>query len=172
MGRVLSLASLVRVRRSLRRKRKTVVFTNGTFDIIHRGHVEYLTGAKKLGDALIVGLNTDASIRRIKGKGRPINPNADRAVVLAALTPVDYVCFFGENTPHNIIAKLKPDVLVKGADWSLDAIVGKEIVEKNGGVVRTIPLVKGRSTTNMIERVIRTNTMKKGRRRSSSSTTR
>lgn len=167
MGKTLGLRKLVQIRRNLHRTGKTVVFTNGTFDIIHRGHVEYLTRAKKMGDVLIVGLNTDASIRRIKGKGRPINPNRDRAVVLAALAPVDYVCFFGDDTPHKIILHLKPDVLVKGADWNIDAIVGKNVVEKNGGTVRTIRLTKGRSTTNVIERIMRTYSWK-GRIRSSS----
>ncbi len=167
MGKTLGLTNLVRIRRNLRRTGKTVVFTNGTFDIIHRGHVEYLTRAKKMGDVLMVGLNTDASIRRIKGKGRPINPNRDRAVVLAALSPVDYVCFFGEDTPHKIISQLKPDVLVKGADWNIDAIVGKNVVEKNGGTVKTIRLTRGRSTTNLIERIMKTN-RRKSRIRSSS----
>lgn len=156
MGKILPLSKLVPIRRKLRRNGKTVVFTNGTFDIIHRGHVEYLTRAKRMGDVLIVGLNTDASIRRIKGKGRPVNPNTDRAVVLAALAPVDYICFFGEDTPYKIISQLKPDILVKGADWNIEAIVGKDIVERNGGSVKTIRLTRGRSTTNMIERVMKT----------------
>ena len=156
MGKILGLTKLVPIRRKLRRIGKTVVFTNGTFDIIHRGHVEYLSRAKKMGDVLMVGLNTDASIRRIKGKGRPINTNGDRAAVLGALSPVDYVCFFGEDTPYKIISRLKPDVLVKGADWSVDAIVGRDIVERNGGSVRTIRLTRGRSTTNIIERIMKT----------------
>ena len=155
MGRIVPLRRLVRIRRTLRRKGKGVVFTNGTFDIIHRGHVEYLAAAKSLGDVLIVGLNTDASIRRIKGKGRPINPNADRAAVLAALGSVDYVCFFRENTPHNIISKLLPDVLVKGADWRHDAIVGRDVVEEHGGSVKTVRLTPGRSTTKIIARAAR-----------------
>ena len=167
MGKIIGFTGLARIRRNLHLKGKTVVFTNGTFDIIHRGHVEYLTKAKRMGDVLIVGLNTDASIRRIKGKGRPINPNRDRAVVLAALAPVDYVCFFGEDTPYNIILRLKPDVLVKGADWNIGAIVGKDIVEKNGGSVRTIRLTRGRSTTSMIEQIVKTH-QRKARRRSTS----
>jgi len=167
MGKILSPTELVRIRRKLRRIGKRVVFTNGTFDIIHRGHVEYLTRAKKMGDVLMVGLNTDASIRRIKGKGRPINPNGDRAAVLAALSPVDYVCFFGDDTPYKIISQLKPDVLVKGADWHVDAIVGREVVEKSGGTVRTIRLTSGRSTTNVIERIMKAY-RGKGRIRSSS----
>jgi D-beta-D-heptose 7-phosphate kinase/D-beta-D-heptose 1-phosphate adenosyltransferase len=156
MGKVLGLHQLRRVRRALHRQGKSVVFTNGTFDIIHRGHVEYLMKARRLGDVLIVGLNTDASIRRIKGKGRPINSNADRASVVAALVPVDYVCFFREDTPRRLIAQLGPDVLVKGADWTIDAIVGKDIVEARGGRVATIRLTPGRSTTNVIQRILAT----------------
>jgi rfaE bifunctional protein nucleotidyltransferase chain/domain len=155
MGKLVSLPTLKRLRSRLRRERKKVVFTNGTFDIIHRGHVEYLAKAKKLGDVLIVGLNTDASIRRIKGPKRPINNNADRAAVLAALEVVDYVCYFGDDTPERIIAALVPDVLVKGADWSVHDIVGKDHVEAHGGVVRTIRLTPGRSTSNVIDRVLK-----------------
>lgn len=154
MRKILPLPELVRIRKALRRKGKKVVFTNGTFDIVHRGHVEYLEKSRGLGDVLIVGLNTDASIRRIKGPKRPINPNADRAAVLAALAAVDYVCFFGEETPLRLIRRLVPDVLVKGADWKVDAIVGKDVVEKHGGSVRTIRLTPGRSTTNVIQRVL------------------
>ncbi|MBI5471550.1 MAG: D-glycero-beta-D-manno-heptose 1-phosphate adenylyltransferase [Ignavibacteriae bacterium] len=154
MGKILSVPALQRVRRSLKKRKKKVVFTNGTFDVIHRGHVEYLAKAKQLGDVLIVGLNTDASIRRIKGPRRPINRNADRAAVLAALASVDYVCLFGEDTPQRLIEQIVPDVLVKGADWKVDAIVGKEVVEHNGGVVRTIRLTPGRSTTTVIQRIL------------------
>ena len=154
MGTIVSLRQLLRLRRALRTRKKKVVFTNGTFDIIHRGHVEYLTKAKQLGDVLVVGLNTDASVRRIKGAGRPINPQMDRALVVAALVPVDYVCFFHENTPQRIISQLRPDVLVKGADWAKDAIVGRDAVERGGGVVRRIRLTPDRSTTRIIERVL------------------
>ena len=154
MGSVVAIETLVRRRRALKRNGKTVVFTNGTFDILHRGHVEYLQAARALGDTLIVGLNTDASIRRIKGTRRPINQNRDRATVLAALGCVDYVCFFGENTPRRLIERLVPDVLVKGADWKTGDIVGKDIVEAHGGTVRRIRLTAGRSTTNVIERVL------------------
>lgn len=154
MNKVLSLRALRKVREQLRRRRKKVVFTNGTFDILHRGHVEYLAKAKALGDVLIVGLNTDASIRRIKGPQRPINPAADRAAVLAALAAVDFICFFDEDTPERLIAALIPDILVKGADWKVEAIVGKDIVEHHGGVVKTVRLTPGRSTTNVIQRVL------------------
>ena len=156
MGKTVTLRQLLRIRRTLARKRKTVVFTNGTFDILHRGHVEYLAAARALGDVLVVGLNTDASIRRIKGNGRPINRNADRAAVLAALQCVDYICFFGANTPGRLIEKVVPDVLVKGADWNIDAIVGRDIVERHGGTVKRIRLVPGRSSTAIIERIINT----------------
>jgi D-glycero-beta-D-manno-heptose 1-phosphate adenylyltransferase len=154
MGRVVSQTALRAVRNRFRRQGLTVVFTNGTFDIIHRGHVDYLTKARALGDVLIVGLNTDASIRRIKGKGRPVNPNRDRATVLAALAAVDYVCFFGENTPERLIRSLVPDVLVKGADWKEGEIVGSDVVRAHGGVVRRIRLTTGRSTTGMIRRIV------------------
>jgi rfaE bifunctional protein nucleotidyltransferase chain/domain len=155
MGRIVGRDAMVTIRRGLKRQRKRVVFTNGTFDIIHRGHVEYLQAARRLGDVLVVGLNTDASIRRIKGDKRPINKNRDRAVVLASLGCVDYVCQFGEDTPYRLIRALIPDVLVKGADWKADAIVGKDVVEAHGGAVRRIRLTRGRSTTNVIQEILR-----------------
>jgi rfaE bifunctional protein nucleotidyltransferase chain/domain len=154
MGRIVGIRELLRIRRLLRARKKKLVFTNGTFDIIHRGHVDYLTRAKRFGDVLVVGLNTDASIRRIKGAGRPINHNRDRAVVLATLVPVDYVCFFHEDTPQRIISQVRPDVLVKGADWPGDAIVGRDTVEESGGVVRRIRLTPGRSTTATIQKLV------------------
>lgn len=155
MEKVVSLAALERIRARLRRRGKRVVFTNGTFDILHRGHVEYLAAARKLGDVLIVGLNSDASIRRIKGPKRPINHEPDRAAVLAALASVDYVCSFGEDTPYRMIRRLVPDVLVKGADWKKAEIVGSDVVTESGGSVRTVRLTPGRSTTSVIERVLR-----------------
>ncbi|MFN0156596.1 MAG: D-glycero-beta-D-manno-heptose 1-phosphate adenylyltransferase [Bacteroidota bacterium] len=154
MGKVIGRVALENARRRWRRGKKKVVFTNGTFDILHRGHVEYLAKARSLGDILVVGLNTDASIRRIKGPRRPINSNKDRATVLAALAAVDYICFFGEETPERLIRQVVPDVLVKGADWKIAAIVGKEIVEQHGGSVKTIRLTPGRSTSNIIRRVL------------------
>ncbi len=155
MGMIVSRDRLRAVRRALARRGMRVVFTNGTFDILHRGHVEYLEAAKRLGDILVVGLNSDASIRRIKGNGRPINSNRDRAVVLSALSAVDYVCFFGEDTPARLIELLVPDVLVKGADWKPGDIVGRDVVLRHGGVVRRIPLTRGRSTTGVIGRILR-----------------
>jgi rfaE bifunctional protein nucleotidyltransferase chain/domain len=154
MGSVVPLTTLLQIRRRMKRQGKRVVFTNGTFDILHRGHVEYLQAARRLGDVLVVGLNTDASIRRIKGDKRPINPNRDRAAVLSALGCVDYVCMFGDNTPKRLIDALIPDVLVKGADWSANAIVGKDTVEAHGGCVRRIRLTRGKSTTNVIQLVL------------------
>jgi len=154
MGRVVSRTTLLQIRRRLKRQGKRVVFTNGTFDILHRGHVEYLQAARGLGDVLVVGVNTDASIRRIKGDKRPINPNRDRAAVLSALGCVDYVCMFGDDTPRRLIDALIPDVLVKGADWRANDIVGKDTVEAHGGCVQRIRLTQGRSTTNVIQRIL------------------
>lgn len=154
MGKVITLRTLLTLRRRLRSQGKRVVFTNGTFDILHRGHVEYLARARRFGDVLVVGLNTDASIRRIKGPRRPINGNVDRAAVLGALAAVDYICFFGSDTPRRLIARLLPDVLVKGADWRPGTIVGGDVVERHGGMVRRIRLTPGRSTTSIIDRVL------------------
>jgi D-beta-D-heptose 7-phosphate kinase/D-beta-D-heptose 1-phosphate adenosyltransferase len=130
-----------------------IVFTNGVFDILHRGHVEYLFAARALGDALVVGLNTDDSVRRLaKAPGRPLNPQDDRAMVLAALGCVDAVTLFGEDTPHAVITALMPDVLVKGGDYTVDTIVGAPEVLAAGGRVEVIPLTPGRSTTSILER--------------------
>ena len=153
MGQVVSRSQLLEIRRSLRDAAKRVVFTNGCFDILHRGHIEYLTKAKTLGDVLIVGLNADESVRRLKGSGRPIVEEDDRAAVLAALGVVDYVCIFAEETPFELIEAVVPDVLVKGADWSVDTIVGREIVESAGGSVHAIELLPDRSTSKIIERI-------------------
>ena len=154
MGKVVTTRHLLALRRRFRAQGKRVVFTNGTFDIIHRGHVEYLAKARLLGDVLVVGLNTDASIRRIKGARRPINPNADRAAVLAGLSAVDYICFFRSETPQRLIEQLQPDVLVKGADWRPGAIVGGDVVRRQGGSVHRIALTPGRSTTSIIDRIL------------------
>ncbi|MDI6765871.1 MAG: D-glycero-beta-D-manno-heptose 1-phosphate adenylyltransferase [Bacteroidota bacterium] len=154
MGKVVALEALKTIRTSLHQEKKKVVFANGVFDIIHRGHIEYLTQAKTLGDVLIVGLNSDASVRRIKGEKRPIVEQDDRAFVLANILPVDYVCLFDEDTPKNLIAALVPDVLVKGADWNLNDIVGKEIVESAGGIVTTINYIPDRSTSSIVDRIL------------------
>jgi rfaE bifunctional protein nucleotidyltransferase chain/domain len=128
-----------------------VVFTNGCFDLLHAGHVTYLERARSLGDALVVGLNSDASARRLgKGAGRPFVGEADRARVLAALEAVDAVTVFDEDTPAELIGALVPDVLVKGADWSLDRVVGREVVEAAGGRVELLPLVEGMSTSSLV----------------------
>ncbi len=163
MGPLVSLRELLRIRRKLRRERKTVVFTNGTFDILHRGHIEYLAAARKEGDVLVVGLNSDTSIRRIKGPSRPINPVKDRACVLGALRSVDYICVFGQDTPGHLIERLVPDVLVKGADWAKNAIVGADVVERHGGRVKRIRLTPGRSTTGTIARILRAHGMRQVR---------
>ena len=135
---ILSREELKKVRAQLKAENKKVVFTNGCFDLIHSGHVDYLLKSKQLGDVLIVGLNTDESIRRIKGEKRPILKQDERAFIISNLKPVDYVTFFDEDTPAEIIADLIPDILVKGADWSLDKIIGRDVVEANGGEVKKI----------------------------------
>jgi D-beta-D-heptose 7-phosphate kinase/D-beta-D-heptose 1-phosphate adenosyltransferase len=131
---------------------KKVVFTNGCFDLLHQGHLHLLREAKKLGDLLIVALNSDSSVKRIKGPSRPIFPQAERAELIAALEMVDYVTIFDEPDPRRIIKALKPNVLVKGGDWK-DNIVGQEIVEEDGGKVTSIPYLEGYSTTRIIERM-------------------
>ena len=144
------LVAFVRERRAARRR---IVFTNGVFDILHPGHVRYLQAARRHGDLLIVGLNSDASVRRNKGPSRPINPQNERAEVLAALACVDAVSIFDEETPAAIIRRVQPDILVKGADWPADQIVGRDTVEARGGRVILEPVEPGYSTTSIIERV-------------------
>ena len=134
---------------------KKVVFTNGVFDLIHSGHVDYLVKAKKLGDILIVGLNSDESVKRIKGEKRPILKQEERAFVLTNLKPVDYVILFEEDTPEKLISEIIPDVLVKGADWSVKKIVGKDIVEQNGGKVMNIEFVNDQSTSKIIDLIVK-----------------
>jgi D-beta-D-heptose 7-phosphate kinase/D-beta-D-heptose 1-phosphate adenosyltransferase len=140
----------------LRRRGFRIVFTNGVFDLLHPGHVRYLQAARRLGDALIVGLNSDRSVRALaKGADRPLNPEAERAELLAALACVDAVVIFDEDTPHDVVVALQPDVLVKGADWGPDNIVGRDTVEARGGHVVRIPVVAGYSTTELITKVKR-----------------
>jgi len=134
---------------------KTVVFTNGCFDILHAGHVQYLEKAKALGDMLIVAINSDASVRRLKGAPRPINSEQDRAYILSRLKPVDAVVVFDDDTPLRVIETLLPDILVKGSDWDVENIVGKDIVEADGGEVRTIEFLDGRSTSGIIEKILK-----------------
>jgi D-beta-D-heptose 7-phosphate kinase/D-beta-D-heptose 1-phosphate adenosyltransferase len=137
----------------LRAAGRTIVFTNGVFDLLHPGHVRYLQEARRLGDALIVGVNSDRSVRGNKGPERPITPEAERAEILAALACVDAVVIFDAPTPHDIIAALQPDVLVKGADWAEDAIVGRDTVEARGGRVVRVTIEPGYSTTAIIDRI-------------------
>lgn len=148
--------SLQRLKTILRssRKKKTIVFTNGCFDIIHAGHVRYLKKAKSLGDFLVVGLNSDSSVKKIKGEKRPIVPQKERAEVLSGLEAVDYVVLFNEPTPIKLIKAVLPDVLVKGADWASHEIVGADVVKAAGGKIARVKLVKGRSTTNIIKKIV------------------
>jgi D-beta-D-heptose 7-phosphate kinase/D-beta-D-heptose 1-phosphate adenosyltransferase len=150
---VLTLDQAAALADSLRRQGKSVVFTNGVFDLLHPGHVRYLKEARQQGDALIVGVNSDRSVRAIKGPTRPITAEAERAEILAALAVVDAVVIFDEDTPHAIIARLKPDILVKGADWAADRIVGRDIVEARGGRVVRIPIASGYSTTEILQKI-------------------
>ncbi len=132
---------------------KKVVFTNGCFDVLHLGHVEYLSEASELGDILVVGLNSDASVKRLKGADRPINSEHARATLLAALQFVNFVIIFKEDTPLQLIGKIVPHILVKGGDYAISEIVGADIVTKNGGLVKTIPLTEGFSTTNILNHI-------------------
>ena len=137
----------------LRARGGRLVFTNGVFDLLHPGHVRYLQDARQLGEALIVAVNSDRSVRAIKGPTRPINPEAERAELLLALGCVDAVVIFDEDTPHDIVKKIQPDILVKGSDWGADSIVGRDIVEARGGRVVRLELAPGHSTTELINRV-------------------
>ena len=148
-------ADAIRFVERLRAEGKTIVFTNGVFDLLHVGHLRYLQQARALGDALIVGLNSDRSVRVVKGGGRPITPEGERAEILAALACVDGVVVFDEPTPHDLIAALQPDVLVKGADWAENAIVGRDVVEARGGRVVRVPIEAGHSTSALIEKIQR-----------------
>jgi rfaE bifunctional protein nucleotidyltransferase chain/domain len=139
----------------LRAAGKKIVFTNGCFDLIHTGHTRYLSKAKSYGDLLIVAVNSDASVRGIKGENRPINSAADRLETLAALESVDYVVLFNEPDPHRIIAELQPDVLVKGGDWPIEKIIGRDIVEARGGKVISVGYIEGASTTGIIEKIVK-----------------
>lgn len=152
---ILSRDTLAQVCADLREQGRTVVFTNGCFDILHAGHVSYLERAARLGDVLVVGLNSDNSVRRLKGPSRPVNNEQDRALVLAALRSVAYVCVFDEDTPLELVRGVQPDVLVKGGDYLIENIVGADIVTARGGRVLTLPFVEGKSTTAVIDRMKR-----------------
>jgi rfaE bifunctional protein nucleotidyltransferase chain/domain len=151
-SRILTKEQLLPILRILKFKEKKIVFSNGCFDILHRGHIEYLAKASGLGDCMIIGLNTDASVRRLKGEGRPLQDEVSRAKVMASLRFVNYVVLFDEDTPYDLIKFIEPDILVKGSDYKEDQIVGADLVKKNGGKVMTIDLVEGYSTTGIINR--------------------
>jgi rfaE bifunctional protein nucleotidyltransferase chain/domain len=151
--KIVSRTKLRAIVRKLQRAGRRVVFTNGCFDILHVGHVRYLSEARALGDILVIGMNSDRSVRRLKGAGRPLVGERERAEVLAALEMVGYVTVFGEDTPAELIAELRPDILVKGGDYRAEEVVGKEIVEASGGRVAIIPLVRGQSTTGLIRKL-------------------
>jgi rfaE bifunctional protein nucleotidyltransferase chain/domain len=135
---------------------KKIVFTNGCFDLIHTGHTRYLAKAKSFGDVLVIAVNSDASVRMIKGEKRPINRESDRMETLAALEMVDFVTLFSEPDPHRIISELQPDVLVKGGDWPIEKIIGRDIVEARGGKVVSVGYIEGASTTGIIEKILKT----------------
>ncbi|MCC2679232.1 MAG: ADP-heptose synthase [Pseudobdellovibrio sp.] len=152
LPRVLNDSNLGSLVESYKKENKKIVFTNGCFDLLHIGHVTYLEEAKKLGDVLIVGINTDASVRILKGPTRPIQNENDRSEILAALKAVDHTILFGEETPLNLIKSIKPDVLVKGGDWKIEQIVGSDFVMSYGGQVKSLNFVNGKSTTAIIEK--------------------
>ena len=152
-SRVYTDRALSSALKRLRAQHKRIVFTNGCFDILHAGHIDYLTRARRLGDALVIGLNSDRSVKRIKGPGRPVNRQADRARVMAALGCVDLVTIFDESTPERLIRQVRPDILVKGGDWKVRDIVGGEFVRERGGRVVSVPYLKGYSTTGLLRKM-------------------
>jgi rfaE bifunctional protein nucleotidyltransferase chain/domain len=154
MNELKTLEEIKAIRNKYKKENKKVVFTNGCFDLIHAGHVDYLSKARNFGDVLVVGLNSDASIKRLKGDKRPILLEAERAFVISNLKPVDYVVIFDEDTPGRIIGELIPDILVKGADWAIENIVGRDVVEANGGEVKTIEFVNYQSTSKIISYIV------------------
>jgi D-glycero-beta-D-manno-heptose 1-phosphate adenylyltransferase len=154
-SKILSLDQAIDVAKALRQQGLKLVFTNGCFDLLHPGHTRYLAEARSLGDRLMVAVNSDRSVRALKGPGRPIFPQDERAEILAALTAVDYVTVFDDLTPRELISRIQPQVLVKGADWAADQIVGKEEVESAGGQVTSIPVVPGFSTSSLIQAALR-----------------
>ncbi len=153
LGLPLELNKVASFCENLRKNKKRIVFTNGCFDILHIGHVTYLSQARTLGDFLFLGLNSDASVRKLKGDDRPVQSESDRAVILLSLKFVDAVCIFSEATPMELIREVKPDVLVKGGDWDINKIVGKDFVESYGGVCKNLPFVDGHSTTGILSKI-------------------
>jgi rfaE bifunctional protein nucleotidyltransferase chain/domain len=154
MSSIKTLKEIKEIRPQLKDQNKKVVFTNGCFDLIHAGHVDYLSKAKALGDVMIVGLNSDSSVMRIKGSKRPILNETERGFIISNLKPVDYVVLFDEDTPKLLIEELLPDILVKGADWEIENIVGKDVVIANGGEVKTIDFVNDQSTSKIIQIIV------------------
>ena len=152
MNKILTWSEAEDLSQKLQRQNKKIVFTNGCFDLLHIGHVRYLEEAKKLGDILIVGINTDTSVKKLKGPTRPIQNENDRAEILASLKAVDHTVIFDQETPLKLIQTIKPNILVKGGDWKIEQIVGSEFVLKNGGIVKSLNFVDGRSTTSIIEK--------------------
>lgn len=152
-SKIKTLSSLKRLLSKERREGKKIVFTNGCFDVLHVGHTRYLAQARSLGDVLVVGVNADSSVRKLKGPERPLNRERERMEVLGALAAVDYVVLFSEPTPLRLICAVRPDVLVKGGDWKKKDIVGSEFVESYQGVVRSLPFSKGFSTTGLVEKI-------------------
>lgn len=155
MGRIVTKDEMIELRKLARKEGKLVVFTNGVFDLVHLGHVKYLKGAKSLGDYLYIGLNSDASVKKIKGEKRPIQPQEDRAEIVASFYFVDFVCLFDEETPQQLILQLTPDILVKGSDYTVEEIVGADHVIKSGGRVETIQIIEGRSTREIIRQIVK-----------------
>ena len=153
--KIISTTSLKRKVRRLKQAGKRIVFTNGCFDILHYGHIKYLPDAKNKGDYLVVAVNSDASIKKIKAKNRPVIGQSDRLKTVAALSSVDFVVLFNQDSPLRLIKALKPDILIKGADWSKQKIIGADFVASYGGRVATVDLVKGRSTSALIEKIVR-----------------
>ncbi len=154
MNSIKTVEEMKKIRQQLKNQNKKVVFTNGCFDLIHAGHVDYLSKAKTFGDVMVVGLNSDASVMRIKGSKRPILKETERSFIISNLKPVDYVVLFDEDTPKLLIEELLPDVLVKGADWEIENIVGKDVVLANGGEVKTIEFVNDQSTSKIIKIIV------------------
>ena len=154
-GKIVSRRRLRRILSACRREQRTVVFTNGCFDLLHAGHVKLLERARRLGDVLVVGLNSDRSVRRLKGPGRPVIKQGDRALLLAAMDSIDYVTIFGEATPARLIASVQPDILIKGADWNASQIIGADVVRQRRGRIVRFPVVRGYSTSEIIARIQR-----------------
>ncbi len=152
-SKIISFDKIGALAGELSERGKRIVFTNGCFDILHAGHVAYLSQAKALGDVLILGLNSDASVKRLKGASRPVNAQHNRALVLAGLSAVDYICIFEEDTPYELIKEVLPHILVKGGDWAPEDIVGSDIVLDRGGEVRSLDFVEGLSTTGILEKL-------------------